>query len=57
MDCFFYTFIISSYSAYLIFPNAFAILNIDLKMSRQQALSKALEISNNYSIGPSEHHR
>ena len=51
---FFILFIISSYSAYLIFPNAFAILNIDLKMSRQQALSKALEISNNYNIGPSE---
>ena len=40
------------FTAYKLFPKAFPILNINLEMSRDEALSKATELSKIFKIGP-----
>ena len=49
--------ILFTYTAYELFPNAFSILNIELTMSRDEALLKASEISKELNIGPEDNYQ
>ena len=49
--------ILFTFTAYKLFPNAFTILNIDLSMSREDALSKASDLSKKLNIGPDDYYQ
>ena len=44
--------ILCTFGAYKIFPKAFPIMNINLEMSRDDALSKAKKLSEQFDLGP-----
>ena len=46
--------IFCAFGAYKIFSKAFPIMNINLAMSRDDALSRAKELSDNFDLGPSD---
>ena len=50
-------FVISLGTAFNLFKTAFPILNIDLKMSRQDAFDKSINLSAAMDIGPSEYNQ
>ena len=49
--------VIFTFAAYELFPNAFPILNIELSMSREDALLEASKISKKLDIGPIDHYQ
>ena len=44
--------VLFTYSAFKIFPKAFPILNIDLEMTREDALQKSTEMAKIFNLGP-----
>ncbi len=46
--------IFCAFGAYKIFSKAFPIMNINLEMSRDDALSKAEELSGKFDLGPAD---